>query len=102
MTSHTYISDLPGRIGDQVSVRGWVATIRSSGKIAFLVLRDGTGYLQCVASKSDVDGEIWEAFRHATQESSVTISGSVRADTRSPGGVELSVSGFAAARALIR
>jgi asparaginyl-tRNA synthetase len=95
MTSLTYISDLPGRVGDRVSIRGWVATIRSSGKIAFLVLRDGTGYLQCVASKSDVDGETWDAFRHVTQEASVTISGSVRADDRSPGGVELSVSGFA-------
>jgi asparaginyl-tRNA synthetase len=48
-----------------------------------------------VASKSDVDGETWDAFRHVTQEASVTISGSVRADDRSPGGVELSVSGFA-------
>ena len=96
MTSLTYIADLPKRIGERVSIRGWVATIRSSGKIAFLVLRDGTGYLQCVASKSEVDAEIWDAFRHATQEASVTVTGSVRADDRSPGGVELSVSGFTA------
>ena len=77
MTS-LYIAELPSHVGEAVTVRGWVATIRSSGKVAFLVLRDGTGLLQCVLSKADVAPEAWETFRRADQESSVTVSGSVR------------------------
>jgi asparaginyl-tRNA synthetase len=92
MTPHTYIDDLPGRIGASVTVRGWVMTTRSSGKIAFMVLRDGTGYLQCVLVKAEVDDSTWDAFRALTQETSVVVTGRVRADERSPGGVELGVS----------
>ncbi len=91
----TYISDLPRHVGESVTVRGWVTTMRSSGKIAFLVVRDGTGHLQCVLTKAETDEATWEAFRRATQESSVAVTGHVRADARSPGGVELSVSAFA-------
>ncbi len=93
MTS-LYIAELPSHVGEAVTVRGWVATIRSSGKVAFLVLRDGTGLLQCVLSKADVEPEVWDTFRRADQESSVAVTGSVRADARSPGGIELSVVGF--------
>jgi asparaginyl-tRNA synthetase len=92
MTPHAYIDDLPGRIGASVTVRGWVMTTRSSGKIAFMVLRDGTGYLQCVLVKAEVDDSTWDAFRALTQETSVVVTGRVRADERSPGGVELGVS----------
>jgi len=95
MPSTTYISDLSGHVGESVTVRGWVTTMRSSGKIAFLVVRDGTGHLQCVLTKAETDEATWEAFRRATQESSVAVTGHVRADARSPGGVELSVSAFA-------
>ena len=70
-------------------VRGWVMTTRSSGKIAFVMLRDGTGYLQVVLSKKDVPDAAWEAFGQLTQETSVEVTGVVRADTRAPGGVEL-------------
>jgi len=70
-------------------VRGWVATTRSSGKIAFVVLRDGTGYLQAVISKKDVAPEVWEAFGKLTQETSLEVTGTVRAEARAPGGVEL-------------
>jgi len=73
-------------------VRGWVATTRSSGKIAFVVVRDGTGYLQAVISKKDVAPEIWDAFGKLTQETSLEVTGSVRADARAPGGVELQTS----------
>jgi asparaginyl-tRNA synthetase len=93
MTS-LYIADLPSHVDEDVTVRGWVTTTRSSGKIAFLVLRDGTGLLQCVLSKADVEPETWETFRRADQESSVAVTGMVRSDARSPGGVELSVAGF--------
>ncbi len=92
MDAHTYIEDLPGLIGTSVTIRGWVMTTRSSGKIAFMVLRDGTGYLQCILVKADVDEPTWETFRGLTQETAVVVRGAVRADERSPGGVELGVS----------
>lgn len=85
------IVDLPGLVGSTVSVRGWVTHLRSSGKIAFAVLRDGTGTLQCVLVKSEVSDENWARFAELTQETSVAVTGAVRADARSPGGVELGV-----------
>ncbi len=83
------IEALPRLGGRTVVVRGWVMTTRSSGKIAFVTLRDGTGYLQVVLSKKDVPEAAWEAFGRLTQEASVEVTGMVRADTRAPGGVEL-------------
>jgi len=56
------IEALPRQVGQVVTVRGWVMTTRSSGKIAFIVLRDGTGYLQAVLSKKDVPDSAWDAF----------------------------------------
>src|SRR5438094_2488439 len=61
-------------------------TTRSSGKIAFVVLRDGTGYLQAVLSKKDVSDAAWDAFGKLTQETSLEVTGTVRADPRAPGG----------------
>lgn len=78
--------------GKTVSVRGWVATTRSSGKIAFVVVRDGTGYLQAVLSKKEVPDAAWEAFGRLTQETSIEVTGVARADARAPGGVELTAS----------
>ena len=80
--------------GQIVAVRGWVTTTRSSGKIAFVVLRDGTGYLQVVLSKKEVPDATWEALGRLTQETSVEVTGVVRADARAPGGggVELTAS----------
>ncbi len=74
-----------------VTVRGWVATTRSSGKIGFVVLRDGTGYLQAVLSRKEVPDAVWEAFGRLTHETSVAVTGALRADKRAPGGVELDV-----------
>ncbi len=91
MPSQTQIRDLPGLVGQTVTTNGWIATTRSSGKIAFTVLRDGTGYLQCVVVKQEVDESTWETVRQLTQETSVAVTGEVRADKRSPGGVELGV-----------
>jgi asparaginyl-tRNA synthetase len=78
--------------GETVTVRGWVMATRSSGKIAFVVLRDGTGYLQAVLSKSDVSDSTWESFGRLTHETSLEVTGTVRADKRAPGGVELQAS----------
>src|SRR6266403_3110381 len=92
MPERHWIAELPRHAGQTVSVRGWVATTRSSGKIAFVVVRDGTGYLQAVISKKDVAPEVWDAFGKLTQETSLEVTGSVRADARAPGGVELQTS----------
>ncbi len=93
------IDELPALAGGgrSVSVRGWVATARSSGKIAFVVVRDGTGYLQAVLSKKEVPDSAWEAFGRLTQETSIEVTGVVRADARAPGGggVELTASDLA-------
>src|SRR5690348_2898138 len=83
------IEELPSLTGQPVVTRGWVMTTRSSGKIAFIVLRDGTGYLQVVLSKKDVPDAAWQAFGTLTQETSVEVTGAVRSDARAPGGVEL-------------
>ena len=91
MPDHTRVEALAQRVGQTVTVRGWVMTTRSSGKIAFVALRDGTGYLQAVLSKKEVSEAAWEAFGRLTQETSVAVTGVVRADARAPGGVELTV-----------
>src|ERR1041385_9247685 len=83
------IEELPPLVGQTVLTRGWVMTTRSSGKIGFVTLRDGTGYLQVVLSKKDVPEAAWEAFGGLTQETSVEVTGTIRADARAPGGVEL-------------
>src|SRR6185503_5013108 len=67
--------------------------MRSSGKILFPQLRDGTGVAQCVVLKNAVSPELWEAFKAMGQESAVVVQGTVRADNRAPGGFEIDVSG---------
>jgi asparaginyl-tRNA synthetase len=86
------INELAAHVDRVVTLRGWAVTTRSSGKIAFLVLRDGTGQVQCVVSRKEVPEADWTAFGAITQETSVEVTGSVRAEPRSPGGYELSVS----------
>jgi asparaginyl-tRNA synthetase len=89
--SSSRIIDLPALAGRTGSVRGWVTHLRSSGKVAFVVMRDGTGTLQAVVVKSAVAPEVWERFAHLTQETSIEITGEVRVDARAPGGVEIGV-----------
>ena len=86
------ISELANHLDENVKINGWVYNIRSIGKIWFLILRDGSGYLQCVTVKNDVDDEIFKLEETLTQESSVSIFGKIRKEPRSVGGVELSVS----------
>jgi asparaginyl-tRNA synthetase len=88
------ISDLGAHVGGTVTVRGWVMTTRSSGKIAFVVVRDGSGYMQGVLSKKEVPEADWERFGALTQETSVALTGTVRAEPRSPGGYEMGVTGI--------
>ena len=84
-----FIKDLKEFDGKEVTLNGWVYNVRSIGKIWFLILRDGTGTLQCVVVKNDVDEDTFNKEELLTQESSVTITGTVRIEKRAIGGVEL-------------
>src|SRR5262245_52647078 len=77
--------------GREVTLRGWLAGRRSSGKLHFLQVRDGTGTIQCVMAKADVPPDVFTLADHLPQESSLVVTGSVRADPRSPIGYELGV-----------
>jgi asparaginyl-tRNA synthetase len=85
------IAELPARVGERVRLSGWLYHRRSSGKLAFLELRDGTGIVQCVVFKGDVSPADFEAAGSLPQEASLEIVGRVRADARSPLGVEVGV-----------
>jgi asparaginyl-tRNA synthetase len=85
------IRDLGRHDGGTTTIRGWVQTTRTHGKVAFVVVRDGTGILQCVVAKTEVPDETWQLIAELTLETSVQITGAVRADARAPGGYELSV-----------
>jgi asparaginyl-tRNA synthetase len=85
------IRELPGLIGEQVRVSGWLYNARSSGKLRFLVVRDGSGYLQSVVVKPQVSERVWAEAERVTQESSLHVVGKVKEDKRAPGGVELQV-----------
>ncbi len=86
-----YIDQLSQYDGQQVTIKGWVYNRRSSGKIQFLLVRDGTGIVQAVMVKKEVSPEIFALTRELTQESSIIVMGVVRSDERAPGGYELSV-----------
>src|ERR1043166_6891073 len=88
----TRLSELRQYVGTSITVRGWVTHVRSSGKIAFAVVRDGTGIAQCVFAKTQLPPGIWTRFSELTLETSVAITGEVRDEPRAPGGYELGVS----------
>src|SRR5579864_8485034 len=83
------IADAGRHAGEAVEIAGWLYNLRSSGKICFPQLRDGTGIIQCVAVKSALSEELFEQLRHLTQESSFIVRGKIRAEQRAPGGYEL-------------
>ena len=88
------IKELPHYIGQRVIVDGWLYNKRTSGKVQFPIVRDGSGYLQCVVVKKEVNDETWSAVERITQESTVRVVGIVRAEPRAQGGVELGVQSF--------
>src|SRR6266540_3044017 len=88
------IKELPQHLGEKVTINGWLYNKRTSGKLQFPIIRDGSGYLQCVVFKKEVPEETWKAVEEVTQESSVRVTGAVRAEQRAPGGVELGVESF--------
>ncbi len=85
----TSVRDLASKAAEDATLHGWVAGFRSSGKIAFLELRDGTGAVQVVVARNEVDDRSWEAAADLTLESSVRVAGTVRKDDRAPGGYEI-------------
>ena len=91
--AQTYINELKGRIGESVTLKGWLYNKRSSGKLVFLQLRDGTGIVQCVVFRPNSE-ELFEAANSVGQESSIIVTGTVKEDTRSSIGVELDVTGL--------
>ncbi len=87
----TDVRHLDRHVNGTVRIRGWIQTTRQHGKVAFAVVRDGSGIVQCVLVQKQVSPETWELFLTLTQECSVEVTGSVRADSRAPGGYELTV-----------
>ncbi|HLQ64123.1 MAG TPA: asparagine--tRNA ligase [bacterium] len=85
------VEEAAAHVGEEVEIRGWLYNKRSSGRIHFLVIRDGSGLMQAVMAKMDVSSEAFAAADRLTQESAVRVSGVVRADQRAPGGFELLV-----------
>src|SRR5258705_12071376 len=88
------IKDLPQHVGEKVTIDGWLYNKRTSGKLQLPIVRDGSGYLQCVVFKKEVSEETWKAVEDVTQESSVRVIGTVREEKRAAGGVELGVESF--------
>src|SRR5271154_6545309 len=93
MPERITIADAAHHVGETVEIAGWLYNLRKSGKIVFPILRDGTGLLQCVALKNELPEELFEELKHLTQESSLIVRGSLRAEARAPGGYELDVQG---------
>ena len=88
---HVPINQLSSHTGKTVVIKGWLYNIRSSGKILFPQLRDGTGVVQCVVLKNNVALEVFDALKSLGQESALAVTGTVREDSRAPGGVEVDV-----------
>ena len=85
----TTVADAGKHDGETVEIAGWLYNLRKSGKIAFPLLRDGTGIMQCVAVKANLPEETFETIKNLTQESSIVIRGKVRAEARAAGGYEM-------------
>jgi len=89
--STIYVEEIANWVGREVTIKGWLYNMRSSGKLHFLLVRDGTGTVQCVVSKAGVSDETFDRCSKLTQESAIIITGTVREDPRSPIGYEVDV-----------
>jgi asparaginyl-tRNA synthetase len=88
---HVYVEDIGKHEGEDVTIKGWLYNRRSSGKIHFLILRDGSGFIQGVMSKAAVGEELFKTADHLSQETSLIVTGTARADKRAPSGYEIDV-----------
>ena len=91
MSSKIRVADVGQYVGQEITLKGWLYNKRSSGKLHFLQLRDGSGIIQCVIFKGDVTPELFDLADKLTQESSITVTGTIREDKRSPLGFEMGV-----------
>ena len=94
MAEYISVSKISNYVGQEVTVKGWVYNRTDKGKLVFLLVRDGSGFVQCVAFKGDLEPEVFDRVSRLPQESSVIITGTVREDKRAPGlpgGYELGV-----------
>jgi asparaginyl-tRNA synthetase len=91
VSQHIYIAHIADYVGQQVTIKGWLYNKTDKGRLQFLLVRDGTGIIQCVAFKRDVSPQTFAAAEMVTQESSLIATGMVRADERAPGGHELTL-----------
>src|SRR6202158_4383200 len=91
---HVYIENIGSHVGEEITIKGWLHNRRSSGKIHFLILRDGSGFIQAVMSKAAVGDDRFRAADHLSQETSLIVTGTARADTRAPTGYEIDVKRF--------
>ncbi len=89
--SYKSIENLKDYIGETITLNGWVHNKTEKGKLVFIMLRDGTGFVQCVVFKGNVSEEVFENAKKLTQETSISLTGSVREDNRAPGGFEIDV-----------
>jgi asparaginyl-tRNA synthetase len=89
--SQVYIEDIEGKEGSEVVIKGWLYNKRSSGRVHFILVRDGSGIIQGVVSKGEATPEAFRLVDELTQESSIIVTGTVRKDARAPGGYELMV-----------
>jgi len=87
------ISEAHQHVGERVTIQGWLYNLRKSGKIVFPIVRDGSGMMQCVAVKNNLPEPVFESLKGLTQESSLVITGTIRAEARAIGGFELDVTG---------
>jgi asparaginyl-tRNA synthetase len=92
--AYVYIEDIGKHEGEDVTIKGWLHNRRSSGKIHFLTVRDGSGFIQAVMSKAAVGDELFKTADHLSQETSIIVSGTARADSRAPSGYEIDVKGL--------
>ena len=90
----TFIKNLAKHVGEEVILKGWLSNTRSSGSIAFLELRDGSGFIQCVANKKELAEDIWSIIEKSTQESSVVVTGKVTQHPKKANVFELQVTNF--------
>jgi asparaginyl-tRNA synthetase len=93
--AHVYIEEIGKHEGEEVTIKGWLHNRRSSGKIHFLTVRDGSGFIQAVMSKAAVGEDVFKAADHLSQETSLMVTGTARADKRAPSGYEIDVKSVA-------
>ncbi|MEA3407129.1 MAG: asparagine--tRNA ligase [Chloroflexota bacterium] len=91
MPETIHIEDVAEHVGEEITIKGWLYNQTDKGRLQFLLVRDGTGIIQAVAFEDDVEADVFKAITQLSQESSIIVSGTVRADERAPGGHELSI-----------